>query len=63
MSAVEVYFDDCYDLLNDKVKCAIAGFGSGVKAQAKQAWHMGVNKEVDENGKWVSPLKGGTQTS
>lgn len=61
MSAVEIYFDDCYDLLADKIKVAIAGFGSGVKAKPVAQW--GLNKETDENGKWVSPLKNGTQTS
>ena len=29
---LEVYFDDCFDLLNGKVKIPIAGFGSGAKS-------------------------------
>lgn len=61
MSAVEVYFDDCYDLLNDKVKVAIAGFGSGVKAKPVAQW--AAKAEKDENGKWICPLQNGTQTS
>ena len=43
ISAVEVYFDDCYDLLAEKMKVAIAGFGSGVKAKpAAQNWAVGL---------------------
>ena len=53
MSAVEVYFDDCYDLLNNKIKIAIAGFGAGVKAKAVDNMANVINK--DKNGKWVSP--------
>ena len=58
MSAVEVYFDDCYDLLNNKIKVSIAGFGSGVKAKTK-AYKAGI-KETDANGKWVSPYQNGS---
>ena len=35
LSALEVYFDDCYDLLSNKVKVPIAGFGAGAKAKPK----------------------------
>jgi hypothetical protein len=31
VSALEVYFDDCYDLLQNKVQIAISGFGKGIK--------------------------------
>lgn len=55
MSAVEVYFDDTYDLLNNKVKVAIAGFGASVKAKALV--DKTTFKQVDENGKWVSPFQ------
>jgi hypothetical protein len=53
MSAVEVYFDDCYDLLNNKIKVAIAGFGAGAKA--KPLIDKANIKEVDANGKWIPP--------
>lgn len=58
MSAVEVYFDDTYDLLNNKIKVAISGFGAGVKAKAK-GYKPGI-KQTDENGKWVAPYQNGT---
>ena len=57
MSAVEVYFDDCYDLLNNKIKVSIAGFGSGVKAKTK-AYRAGITETKD--GKWVSPYQNGS---
>ena len=58
MSAVEVYFDDCYDLLNNKIKVAVAGFGRGVKA--KPQVFVGGMKQNDASGKWVDPVKNGT---
>jgi hypothetical protein len=33
VSALEVYFDDCYDLLANKIKVPIKGFGKGTKAK------------------------------
>ena len=33
ISVVEIYFDDCFDLLNNKVQIPISGFGSGAKAK------------------------------
>jgi hypothetical protein len=35
ISAVELYFDDCYDLLNKKIKIPISGFGLNVKSAGK----------------------------
>ena len=32
--AVEIYFSDCYDLLHDKSKVMIQGFGRNVKGTA-----------------------------
>jgi hypothetical protein len=33
ISVVEIYFDDCFDLLNNKVLIPIAGFGKGARAK------------------------------
>jgi hypothetical protein len=33
LSAVEIYFDDCFDLLNNKVQIPISGFGASIKAR------------------------------
>lgn len=51
LSAIEVYFDDCFDLLANKIKIPIAGFGSGVKAHGTMTTQ---NVEM-KNKKWVSP--------
>ena len=34
MSACEIYMNDCFDLLNNKVKIPIAGFGMSKKANS-----------------------------
>ena len=31
VTALEVYFDECFDLLQDKVQVPISGFGKGAK--------------------------------
>jgi len=54
---VEIYFDDCFDLLNNKAQVAISGFGKGAKAKPG-GYLMGGNKlNYDENGKWVAPFQ------
>jgi len=54
-SAVELYFNDCNDLLNNKSKIPIAGQGKS-KVTPKQCYHSGgVNAEYSAKGKWISP--------
>ena len=59
MSALEVYLDDCYDLLANKVKVPIAGFGMGTKAKPKGFQSESTTVTRDANGKWVAPFKDG----
>ena len=59
LSALEVYFDDCYDLLANKVKVPIAGFGQGTKAKPKGFQSESTTVTRDANGKWVAPFKDG----
>ena len=56
VSAVELYFNDCNDLLNNKAKIPIAG-QSSVKSQSFRQTEMtgGLNAQFDEKGKWVPP--------
>eukprot|EP00933_Yihiella_yeosuensis_P041374 TRINITY_DN35764_c0_g1_i1.p1 TRINITY_DN35764_c0_g1~~TRINITY_DN35764_c0_g1_i1.p1 ORF type:complete len:642 (-),score=92.34 TRINITY_DN35764_c0_g1_i1:192-1889(-) len=56
-SAVEVYFDDCYDLLNQKLRVTISGFGKNKKAGATNVDPNNVQR--DENGKWIPPFQMG----
>ena len=48
-SAVELYFNDCNDLLNGKAKIPIAGQG------AAKSQPISSQANYDENGKWISP--------
>ena len=59
ISAMEIYFDDCYDLLANKVKVPIAGFGKGTKSQSKGFNARCIGVERDANGKWVPPILNG----
>ena len=59
ISALEVYFDDCFDLLDNKVKVPIAGFGKGSKATTVGTYSTCVNVERDSKGKWVPPYLNG----
>ena len=56
---MEVYFDDCYDLLNNKAEVPIAGFGAGVKAKPGMACTALNENKYDENGKWIPPMRDG----
>ena len=42
ISVLEVYFDECFDLLNDKVQVAISGFGKGVNKRV-----TGTNRAIE----------------
>ena len=37
VQAVEIYFNDCYDLLNNKTRVMIQGFGRNVNALGGQS--------------------------
>jgi hypothetical protein len=51
---VELYFNDCNDLLNEKAKIPIAGLGA--KTTVKKSYHTGgVEAQFDEKGKWIAP--------
>lgn len=53
-SAVELYFNDCNDLLNNKATIPIAGQSS--KTHFKGSAHCGgLQAQFDEKGKWVPP--------
>lgn len=53
VSALEVYFDDCYDLLQNKVQIAISGFGKNAKTVPTNGYLTEVLR--DKDGKWVPP--------
>jgi hypothetical protein len=57
MSVVEIYFDDCFDLLNNKVQIPISGFGSGSKAKPGGYLLQGSKAKYGADGKWVSPYQ------
>ena len=54
-SAVELYFNDCNDLLNEKAKIPIAGQGNSKVNFKSGAHNGGIKASFDENGKWISP--------
>ena len=54
VSVVEIYFNDCFDLLDNKGKIPIQGMGA--KAQARGGAHSGgIKEERDADRKWVHP--------
>lgn len=57
ISVVEIYFDDCFDLLNNKVQIPIQGFGSGAKAKPGGYMMGGSKAKYGADGKWVSPYQ------
>ena len=65
VECVEVYFNDCYDLLNNKAKVIIAGFGKNVKAEGGAFYAIVKDGQAarDENGKWIPPWKDGKQNT
>ena len=54
-----MYFDDCFDLLSNKVKVPIAGFGAGVKSKQTAEFSIMNNIERDKSGKWIPPYLDG----
>ena len=58
VSAVEIYFNDCYDLLNKKAKVPIDGFKAATGAN--KGYIHGASKEHrDKDGKWIPPYLNG----
>ena len=55
MSACEIYMNDCFDLLNNKAKIPIAGFGMSKKANSAGLGRVQTNYDAD--GKWIPPTK------
>ena len=58
VQAVEIYFNDCYDLLNNKTRVVIQGFGRNVNALGgASTLNNRMNVQRDGKGKWVSPAQ------
>jgi hypothetical protein len=55
VSAVEIYLDECFDLLNGKAQVPISGFGASAKAKPGGYLIQGSKAKFDGDGKWVSP--------
>jgi hypothetical protein len=55
ISVVEIYFDDCFDLLNGKAQVPISGFGASKKAKPGGYLLEGSKAKYGNDGKWVSP--------
>jgi hypothetical protein len=53
VSALEVYFDDCFDLLQNKIQIQISGFGKGAKSAA--IGYSPATAARDKDGKWIPP--------
>ena len=54
-SVVEIYFNDCFDLLNNKGKIPIQGLKA--KTSVQMGPHSGgLKEERDANGKWIPPF-------
>ena len=57
-SVVEIYFNDCFDLLNNKGKIPIQGMSA--KTSVRAGPHSGgLKEERDANGKWIPPYLNG----
>ena len=56
VQVVELYFNDCYDLLNNKAKVMIQGFGRNTKVNSSVSPCIARNIDKrDAKGKWVPP--------
>ena len=53
VQAVEIYFNDCFDLLNNKAKVMIKGFGRNVASAGLNA--ISVVNNRGHKGKWIPP--------
>ena len=61
VQAVEIYFNDCYDLLNNKVRVVIQGFGKSIQVGgAINSMNSRMVAQRDSKGKWIPPAQDGT---
>lgn len=54
-TAVEIYMDNCYDLLRDGQKIAVAGFGRSRKVSGRGSFLDTTEVRRDSKGRWVPP--------
>ena len=54
-TAVEIYMDNCYDLIRDKQKIDVAGFGRSCKTSGRGAFLETCEVRRDSSGKWIPP--------
>jgi len=54
-TAVEIYMDNCYDLISQKQKIAVEGFGRSSKISGRGGFIETTQVQRDTNGRWVPP--------
>eukprot|EP00580_Thalassiosira_gravida_P003438 CAMPEP_0201618742 /NCGR_PEP_ID=MMETSP0492-20130828/39823_1 /ASSEMBLY_ACC=CAM_ASM_000837 /TAXON_ID=420259 /ORGANISM="Thalassiosira gravida, Strain GMp14c1" /LENGTH=263 /DNA_ID=CAMNT_0048087415 /DNA_START=85 /DNA_END=873 /DNA_ORIENTATION=+ len=54
-SAVEIYMDNCYDLMGEKQKIAVAGYGRSSKTSGRGSFLETCKARRDKSGKWIPP--------
>lgn len=54
-TAIEIYMDNCYDLMRDKQKIAVEGFGRSRKVSGRGSFLETCEVKRDSAGKWVPP--------
>ena len=54
-TAVEIYMDNCYDLMREKQKIAVEGFGRSRKVSGRGSFLETCEVKRDASGKWVPP--------
>lgn len=54
-TAVEIYMDNCYDLMRDGQKIAVAGFGVSRKVSGRGSFLETTEVRRDSAGKWIPP--------
>lgn len=54
-TAVEIYMDNCYDLIRDKHKIAVEGFGRSRKVSGRGSFLETCEVKRDDSGKWIPP--------
>eukprot|EP00986_Skeletonema_menzelii_P004003 scaffold1314_cov145-Skeletonema_menzelii.AAC.17 len=54
-TAVEIYMDNCYDLMTDGQKIDVAGFGRSRKVSGRGSFLETTKVKRDSEGKWIPP--------
>ena len=54
-TAVEIYMDNCYDLIQDKQKISIEGYGKSNKVSGRGSFLETTQVKRDGSGKWIPP--------